>query len=122
MREFLLARYERLPGDLRGWMVVKMGGKCVAAPAEPRERRDVVDPLYDKGVELGKHSPSKKNRADVWNLFTLLKNIGLRCEAYASLCFQCAEVPHVSPVVLRNVQRFHTSALFCSHAEGPERG
>ena len=89
-----------------------MGGKCVAAFAERRETNEVVDPLYDNGVELS-GIRVKKNRADVWNLFTLLKNIGLRCEAYASLCFQCAEVPHVSPVVLRNVQRFHTSALFC---------
>ena len=90
-----------------------MGGAGSAALAEGRERREVADPLYDKGVDVS-GIRVQKNRADVWNLFTLLKNIGLRCEAYASLCFQCAEVPHVSPVVLRNVQRFHTSALFCS--------
>ena len=89
-----------------------MGGKCVAAFAETRDGSEVVDPLYDKGVEVSENGPSKKNRADVWNLFTLLKNIGLRCEACASLCFQCQQVPRLSPVVLRNVNRFHASALF----------
>ena len=57
MREFLLARYERLPGDLRGGLVVKMGGKCVAAFADPRAPREVVDRMIPVVFSLAENGP-----------------------------------------------------------------
>ena len=53
----MLATYERLPGDLRGGLVVKMGGKCSAAFAEPRERREVVDRMIPVGFLVSEISP-----------------------------------------------------------------
>ena len=40
---FAPGQANRLPGDLRGWFGVKMGGACPAAPANGREKCEVVD-------------------------------------------------------------------------------
>ena len=57
MREFLLARYERLPGDLRGGLVVKMGGAGSAGSAARREIFEVVDRMIPVGFSLGENGP-----------------------------------------------------------------
>ena len=53
----MLATYERLPGDLRGGLVVKMGGAGSAESAETRERSEVVVRMIPVGFLVAEISP-----------------------------------------------------------------
>ena len=53
-----------------------------------------------------------KKREPVCEAFGNFKKTVPVCGASSSFFFQCAQVPRLSPTVLRNVKRFHTPALF----------